>query len=135
MGKINFHNSNLRKRFWFITFTLFFGLVIPVVNSASDFLKMKGKPANFDNLKMNRTKIVQFANESTQRVGQLYQENKHYVADAGNGFATFLRVVFGGIFAFFALVLFIGTLHFLDCLETLLSQETSMFNFFLMKAE
>ena len=82
-------------------------LVIPVANSASDFLKMKGKPANFDNLKNESNKIVQFANESTQRVGQLYQENKHYVADAGNVFATFLRVVFGGIFAFLALIFII----------------------------
>ena len=104
-------------------------LVIPVANSASDFLKMKGKPANFDNLKNESNKIVQFANESTQRVGQLYQENKHYVADAGNGFATFLRVVFGGIFALLAFGFIIGTFALFGLFGNPSFPGTSMFNF------
>lgn len=104
-------------------------LVIPVANSASDFLKMKGKPANFDNLKNESNKIVQFANESTQRVGQLYQENKHYVADAGNGFATFLRVVFGGIFALLAFSFIIGTFALFGLFGNPSFPGTSMFNF------
>lgn len=104
-------------------------LVIPVANSASDFLKMKGKPANFDNLKNESNKIVQFANESTQRVGQLYQENKHYVADAGNGFATFLRVVFGGIFALMAFGFIIGTFALFGLFVNPSFPGTSMFNF------
>ena len=104
-------------------------LVIPVANSASDFLKMKGKPANFDNLKNESNKIVQFANESTQRVGQLYQENKHYVADAGNGFATFLRVVFGGIFALMAFGFIIGTFALFGLFGNPSFPGTSMFNF------
>ena len=104
-------------------------LVIPIANSASDFLKMKGKPANFDNLKNESNKIVQFANESTQRVGQLYQENKHYVADAGNGFATFLRVVFGGIFALMAFGFIIGTFALFGLFGNPSFPGTSMFNF------
>jgi hypothetical protein len=31
---------------------------------------------NFDNLKNESNKLVQFANESTQRVGEIYNENK-----------------------------------------------------------
>ena len=104
-------------------------LVIPVANSASDFLKMKGKPANFDNLKNESNKIVQFANESTQRVGQLYQENKHYVADAGNGFATFLRVVFGGIFAFLALIFIIATVALFGLFGNSTFPGATMFNY------
>ena len=104
-------------------------LVIPVANSASDFLKMKGKPANFDNLKNESNKIVQFANESTQRVGQLYQENKHYVADAGNGFATFLRVVFGGIFALLALIFIIATVALFGLFGNSTFPGATMFNY------
>lgn len=104
-------------------------LVIPIANSASDFLKMKGKPANFDNLKNESNKIVQFANESTQRVGQLYQENKHYVADAGNGFATFLRVVFGGIFALLALIFIIATVALFGLFGNSTFPGATMFNY------
>ena len=41
--------------------------VLPKAETAADFLKMKGKPMNFDNLKNESNKLVQFANESTQR--------------------------------------------------------------------
>ena len=40
---------------------------MPKAETAADFLKMKGKPINFDNIKEESNKIVQFANESTQR--------------------------------------------------------------------
>ena len=59
--------------------------VLPQATTATDFLKMKGKPMNFDNLKNESTKIVQFANESSQRVGEIYNENKPYINNAGSG--------------------------------------------------
>ena len=77
-------------------------IVLPRAETATDFLKMKGKPMNFDNLKEESTKIVQFANESTQKVGELYNENKPYIDRAGNGLWNIIRYVLGGIFALMA---------------------------------
>ena len=37
-------------------------IVLPKAETATDFLKMKGKPMNFDNLKNESHKLVQFAN-------------------------------------------------------------------------
>ena len=42
-------------------------LVLPKAETAADFLKMKGKPLNFDNLKEESSNIVKFANESTAK--------------------------------------------------------------------
>lgn len=83
--------------------------VLPVAQSASDFLKMKGKPVNFDTLKEESGKIVQFANESTQKVGEFYNENKPYISNAGNGIWNVLRYVLGIIFASLAVLFIIGT--------------------------
>lgn len=84
-------------------------IVLPRAETATDFLKMKGKPMNFDNLKEESTKIVQFANESTQKVGELYNENKPYINKAGNGIWNLVRYVLGGIFGLMALGSIIGT--------------------------
>ena len=84
-------------------------IVLPRAETATDFLKMKGKPMNFDNLKEESTKIVQFANESTQKVGELYSENKPYIDKAGNGIWNLVRYVLGGIFGLMALGSIIGT--------------------------
>ena len=54
-------------------------LVMPKAESDADLLKMKGKHITFDNIKEESNKIVQFANESTQRVGEIYTENKPYI--------------------------------------------------------
>lgn len=83
-------------------------IVIPKAETASDFLKMAGKPANFDNLKEQSNKIVQFANDSTQRVGELYDQNKPYINKAGNGFANALRYFFGALFAAFSILSIFG---------------------------
>lgn len=83
-------------------------IVLPRAETATDFLKMKGKPMNFDNLKEESTKIVQFANESTQKVGELYNENKPYIDRAGNGLWNIIRYVLGGIFALMAVGCFIA---------------------------
>lgn len=74
-------------------------VVMPQAESAADFLKMKGKPINFDNIKQESTKIVQFANESTQRVGEIYTENKPYINKAGSGLWNVIRYILGAIFA------------------------------------
>ncbi|SEM08733.1 Phage shock protein PspC (stress-responsive transcriptional regulator) [Chryseobacterium taichungense] len=82
--------------------------VLPKAETAADFLKMKGKPMNFDNLKNESNKLVQFANESTQRVGEIYIENKPYINNAGSGLWNVLRYILGGIFAFMSFSCLIG---------------------------
>ena len=82
--------------------------VLPKAVTASDFLKMEGKPANFDNLKEQSNKIVQFANESTQRVGEIYTENKPYINKAGNGLWNVFRYILGAFFALMAVGCILG---------------------------
>ena len=84
-------------------------LVLPKAETASDYLKMKGKPVNFDNLKEESNKIVQFANESGQRVGELYEENKPLINRTGKGMATAFRYIFGVFFAFLAVGGLVGS--------------------------
>ncbi len=76
----------------FLVVILYFILwaVLPKAESASDFLKMKGKPLNFDNLKEESSKIVQFANETTTRAGEIYTENKPKMNSVGD---TILKVL------------------------------------------
>ncbi|WP_300675475.1 PspC domain-containing protein [Soonwooa sp.] len=74
-------------------------MVLPKAESASDYLKLKGKPLNFDNLKEESSKIVQFANESTQRVGEIYDNNKQNINQAGSSIWNVLKYIIG-IFAF-----------------------------------
>ena len=83
-------------------------VVLPKAETAADFLKMKGKPMNFDNLKSESNKLVQFANESTQRVGEIYIENKPYINNAGSGLWNVIRYVLGGIFALMSFGCLIG---------------------------
>lgn len=83
-------------------------IVLPKAETATDFLKMKGKPMNFDNLKNESNKLVQFANESSQRVGEIYTENKPYIRTAGSGIWNVIRYLLGAIFGFMALASIIG---------------------------
>ncbi len=83
-------------------------VVLPKAETAADFLKMKGKPMNFDNLKNESNKLVQFANESTQRVGEIYIENKPYINNAGSGIWNVIRYFLGGIFALMSFGCLIG---------------------------
>ena len=82
--------------------------VLPKAQTASDFLKMKGRPVNFDTLKDESNKIIQFANESSQRVGEIYTENKPYIQQAGNGVWNVIRYILGGIFAMASLFSILG---------------------------
>lgn len=84
-------------------------LVLPKAETASDFLKMKGKPVNFDNLKEESNKIVQFANESGQRVGEIYEENKPLINRTGNGLWNAFRYILGAFFALLGVGCLVGS--------------------------
>lgn len=86
-----------------------FWAVLPVASTASDFLKMKGRPVNFDTLKEESGKIVQFANESTQKVGQMYNESKPVINAAGSGLWNVLRIILGAFFAILSFLFIVGT--------------------------
>lgn len=94
----------------FLVIILYFILwaVLPKAETASDFLKMKGKPLNFDNLKEESSKIVQFANETTTRAGEIFIENKPYVNKAGSGIWNILKYIIGIFFAIMAVSSIIG---------------------------
>ena len=66
-------------------------IVVPEAETASDFLKMQGKPINFDSLK-----------EAGQRVSSFYNENKSEIAKTGAGIWKVIRIILGGIMAILA---------------------------------
>jgi phage shock protein PspC (stress-responsive transcriptional regulator) len=80
-------------------------IVVPVAKSASDMLKMKGKPVNFDTIKQESSKIVDFANESTEKIGMMLQENKPIIDKTGNTLWTVFRIFVGGILGLIGLSL------------------------------
>lgn len=84
-------------------------IILPTAETAADFLKMKGKPINFDNIKNESTKLVQFANESSQRVGEIYLENKPYIQNAGSGIWNVIKYILGAIFIVMAVCSIAGT--------------------------
>ena len=61
-------------------------IVLPEAETASDFLKMQGKPINFDSLK-----------EAGQRVSSFYNENKSEIAKTGADIWKVVRIVLGWI--------------------------------------
>lgn len=83
-------------------------MVLPQAESASDYLKMKGKPLNFDNLKEESSKIVQFANDSTQRVGEFYNENKPQISQASGTVWNIIKYTFAVLVSLMAAGSFIG---------------------------
>lgn len=83
-------------------------LVLPKAETAADFLKLKGKPINFDNLKEESNKIVSFTNESSQKVGQFYNENKGNVEYAGSAIWNVFRYVIGGILGLMGIGCLVG---------------------------
>ena len=66
-------------------------VVVPEAETASDFLKMQGKPINFDSLK-----------EAGQRVNSFYNENKSEIAKTGADIWKVARIVLGCIMAILA---------------------------------
>ncbi|RRQ45904.1 PspC domain-containing protein [Chryseobacterium sp. SC28] len=94
----------------FLVVILYFILwaVLPKAESASDFLKMKGKPLNFDNLKEESGKIVQFANETSTRAGEIYKDNKPTINSAGDTILKILKYALAICLAMMAAGCFIG---------------------------
>lgn len=82
--------------------------VLPKAESASDFLKMKGKPLNFDNLKEESGKIVQFANDATTKAGEFYNENKPKINSSGDTIVRILKYCLAIWLALMAAGCFIG---------------------------
>ncbi|RZJ37064.1 MAG: PspC domain-containing protein [Chryseobacterium sp.] len=82
--------------------------VLPKAESASDFLKMKGKPLNFDNLKEESGKIVQFANDATSRAGEMYTESKPKINSGGDAIVKILKYCLAVWLALMAAACFIG---------------------------
>lgn len=78
-------------------------IVLPQAKTTSDFLKMKGKPVNFDNIKEESGKILDFANESTHKLGEMYQESKPFINKTGSGIWNVFRFFIGGIFGLMGL--------------------------------
>ena len=66
-------------------------IVLPEAETASDFLKMQGRPINFDSLK-----------EAGQRVSSFYNENKSEIAKTGADIWKVARIVLGCIMAILA---------------------------------
>lgn len=99
LGAVSAHISTLLLIFVYIILWI----VLPQAKSASDFLKMKGEPMNFDNLKKESSKIVQFANESVEKAGNVYQQNKNGINTAGDAILNVFRYFFGGIFGLIGL--------------------------------
>ena len=66
-------------------------VAVPEAETASDFLKMQGKPINFDSLK-----------EAGQKVNSFYNENKSEIAKTGAGIWKVVRIVLGCIMAILA---------------------------------
>ncbi|MDY3337920.1 PspC domain-containing protein [Riemerella anatipestifer] len=85
-----------------------FWIILPKATTAADFLKMRGEPLNFDNLKNESSKIVKFANDSTQRINEVYQDTRPVINEAGNSILNALRYVIGGFLGLLGLVFLAG---------------------------
>ena len=66
-------------------------VVVPEAETASDFLKMQGRPINFDSLK-----------EAGQRVNSFYNENKSEIVKTGANIWKVIRIILGGIMGILA---------------------------------
>ena len=77
-------------------------IVLPEAETASDFLKMQGRPINFDSLK-----------EAGQRVSSFYNENKSEIAKTGAGIWNVVRVILGWIMVILAVKTLIVLVSFI----------------------
>ena len=77
-------------------------VVLPEAETASDFLKMQGKPINFDSLK-----------EAGQKVNSFYNENKSEIAKTGAGIWKVVRVILGWIMVILAVKTLIVLVSFI----------------------
>lgn len=77
-------------------------VAVPEAETASDFLKMQGKPINFDSLK-----------EAGQKVNSFYNENKSEIAKTGAGIWKVARVILGWIMVILAVKTLIVLVSFI----------------------
>ena len=77
-------------------------VAVPEAETASDFLKMQGKPINFDSLK-----------EAGQKVNSFYNENKSEIAKTGAGIWKVARIVLGGIAVFITINILASLVSFI----------------------
>ena len=77
-------------------------VVVPEAETASDFLKMQGRPINFDSLK-----------EAGQRVNSFYNENKSEIAKTGAGIWKVIRIILGGIMALITINVLVTLVSFI----------------------
>ena len=77
-------------------------VAVPEAETASDFLKMQGKPINFDSLK-----------EAGQKVNSFYNENKSEIAKTGAGIWNVVRVILGWIMVILAVKTLIVLVSFI----------------------
>ena len=77
-------------------------VAVPGAETASDFLKMQGKPINFDSLK-----------EAGQKVNSFYNENKSEIAKTGAGIWKVVRVILGWIMVILAVKTLIVLVSFI----------------------
>jgi len=77
-------------------------VAVPEAETASDFLKMQGKPINFDSLK-----------EAGQKVNSFYNENKSEIAKTGAGIWKVVRVILGWIMVILAVKTLIVLVSFI----------------------
>ncbi|SFI10673.1 PspC domain-containing protein [Halpernia frigidisoli] len=87
-------------------------IVLPQAKTASDYLKMKGKPINFDNLKEESGKIVHFANESSQKLGQAFQSQKGNIDNVGHVLLSIVRIFFAIFFGILGISCLLGSFAF-----------------------
>ncbi len=77
-------------------------IVLPEAETASDFLKMQGRPINFDSLK-----------EAGQRVSSFYNENKSEIAKTGAGIWKVIRIILGGIMTLITINVLVSLVSFI----------------------
>ena len=77
-------------------------VVVPEAETASDFLKMQGRPINFDSLK-----------EAGQRVSSFYNENKSEIAKTGAGIWKVIRIILGGIMTLITINVLVSLVSFI----------------------
>ena len=77
-------------------------VVVPEAETASDFLKMQGRPINFDSLK-----------EAGQKVNSFYNENKSEIVKTGAGIWKVIRIILGGIMALITINVLVSLVSFI----------------------
>ena len=77
-------------------------VAVPEAETASDFLKMQGRPINFDSLK-----------EAGQRVSSFYNENKSEIVKTGAGIWKVIRIILGGIMALITINVLVSLVSFI----------------------